>query len=286
MSKRWTKTEEEFLINNYSSSGAKYCADKLSRSESSVKFKVKSLNLSYDKFRSWTNLEIEFLKNNYSKLGPKKCAEILGKKEIATQDKGKSLGLSLKIDLWNEDETLFLIDNYSKFTLKELSKMMQRSCGSIKKKANRLNLTNKDWSWSKNDVEFLIDNYKIHGSSYCSKKLNRTKSSIIQKYKSLKHGAKEKIIWRRILRNAIERLNCDKNNSTHNHLGYTAEQLSQRLEVNFLSGMSWDNYGEWHIDHKKPISKFDKDTPVRIVNALCNLQPMWAKDNLSKGNNF
>ena len=50
--------------------------------------------------------------------------------------------------------------------------------------------------------------------------------------------------------------------------------------------MSWENYGEWHIDHKKPISKFDKKTNLKIINSLCNLQPLWAKDNLSKGNKF
>ena len=47
--------------------------------------------------------------------------------------------------------------------------------------------------------------------------------------------------------------------------------------------MSWDNYGKWHVDHKKPISLFNKNTPAHIVNALSNLQPLWAKDNLSKG---
>jgi len=39
--------------------------------------------------------------------------------------------------------------------------------------------------------------------------------------------------------------------------------------------MSWDNHGEWHIDHIKPVSKFDKETPMSIVNALSNLQPLW-----------
>jgi len=50
--------------------------------------------------------------------------------------------------------------------------------------------------------------------------------------------------------------------------------------------MSWDNYGEWDIDHKKPISKFNKNTKLSTVNSLSNLQPLWAKDNLSKGNKF
>ena len=69
-------------------------------------------------------------------------------------------------------------------------------------------------------------------------------------------------------------------------LGYNNLKLKQRLECQFKDGMSWDNYGKWHIDHKKPISKFNKCTDLKIINSLSNLQPLWAKDNLSKGNKF
>jgi len=40
--------------------------------------------------------------------------------------------------------------------------------------------------------------------------------------------------------------------------------------------MSWDNYGEWHIDHIKGVINFDSDTDVKIVCALDNLRPLWA----------
>jgi hypothetical protein len=71
-------------------------------------------------------------------------------------------------------------------------------------------------------------------------------------------------------------------------LGYTIEQLTQRIEFNFKDGMSWDNKSEWHIDHKKPISRFLSQgiTDPKIINALSNLQPLWAKENLSKGSKF
>lgn len=70
-----------------------------------------------------------------------------------------------------------------------------------------------------------------------------------------------------------------------NKLRYSAADLRARMEVQFKEGMSWGNYGDWEIDHKIPISKFIargvKDT--RIINALSNLQPMWKKENRSKG---
>jgi len=50
--------------------------------------------------------------------------------------------------------------------------------------------------------------------------------------------------------------------------------------------MSWDNYGEWHIDHIKPVSLFDELENVNVVNSLDNLQPLWASENLSKGNKY
>ena len=72
-------------------------------------------------------------------------------------------------------------------------------------------------------------------------------------------------------------------------LPYSAEQLRQRLEMNMQAGMTWANYGsEWHIDHKKPVRRFYEQgiSDPAIVNALSNLRPMWAADNLKKGSRF
>lgn len=68
-------------------------------------------------------------------------------------------------------------------------------------------------------------------------------------------------------------------------MGYGANELIQRMEVQFKSGMSWDNYGDWEIDHKIPVSVFISRgvTDAKIVNALSNLQPMWKSYNRSKG---
>jgi hypothetical protein len=57
-------------------------------------------------------------------------------------------------------------------------------------------------------------------------------------------------------------------------LGYTPDELKTHLESLFTEGMTWGNYGDWHIDHIKPVSRFDKTTPVHIVNSLDNLQPL------------
>ncbi|MFA5195601.1 MAG: hypothetical protein WC401_07365 [Bacteroidales bacterium] len=70
-------------------------------------------------------------------------------------------------------------------------------------------------------------------------------------------------------------------------VGYTIDQLKKHLEKRFQPGMSWENYGKWHLDHRVPQSVFNFETPEDIDFKRCwalkNLQPMWAKENKSKG---
>jgi hypothetical protein len=65
--------------------------------------------------------------------------------------------------------------------------------------------------------------------------------------------------------------------------GCSAEELKIYLESLFTEGMSWDNYGEWHVDHIRPVSSFTAEEWQQI-NHYTNLQPLWAEDNLSKSN--
>jgi len=76
-----------------------------------------------------------------------------------------------------------------------------------------------------------------------------------------------------------------KSKSTIELLGCSIEQLRQHLESLFKSGMSWFNYGKWHIDHIRPCASFDLRQPSeqRKCFHYTNLQPLWAKENLRKG---
>lgn len=68
-------------------------------------------------------------------------------------------------------------------------------------------------------------------------------------------------------------------------LGCSIEHFVHHIEGRFTDGMTWDNYGEWHIDHIVPLAAFDLDDAEQVKLAVhyTNLQPLWAKDNLSKG---
>ena len=69
-------------------------------------------------------------------------------------------------------------------------------------------------------------------------------------------------------------------------LGYKIDDLMAHLESQFRHGMSWSNYGKWHIDHVIPVAAFNCETEdhpdFRKCWAMSNLQPLWAKDNMSK----
>jgi hypothetical protein len=81
-----------------------------------------------------------------------------------------------------------------------------------------------------------------------------------------------------------------KAGSAVNDLGCTVEQLKQHLESKFSPGMSWDNWriDGWHIDHIKPLASFDLTDRKQFLEACnyTNLQPLWATDNLRKGDNI
>lgn len=78
-----------------------------------------------------------------------------------------------------------------------------------------------------------------------------------------------------------------KSKRTFDALPYTVEELMSHLESLFQEGMTWDNYGEWEIDHVKPHVMFEYKTmecpAFYECWALDNLQPLWAEDNRSKG---
>lgn len=69
-------------------------------------------------------------------------------------------------------------------------------------------------------------------------------------------------------------------------LGYSIDELVDHVERQFLTGMSWENYGSWHLDHIVPLSSFDiqsvDDPKLQQAWGLPNLRPLWARDNLSK----
>lgn len=91
------------------------------------------------------------------------------------------------------------------------------------------------------------------------------------------------------LKNVISRMKRDgmkKNRRSNKYLGCSSSEAVKHIEKQFKKGMTWANHGKvWHIDHIVPLASFDlsNDDHVLMCCHYTNLQPMWATDNIRKG---
>ena len=118
-----------------------------------------------------------------------------------------------------------------------------------------------------------------HLNEYC-REYSRNKMATNPKHKLC-------VRTRTAVSTCLKEANVAKYRSTFDILGYSLEELMVHLEALFTSGMTWDNYGIWHVDHKIPMSSFEfestEDKGFKDCWKLDNLQPLWGVDNFSKG---
>jgi len=94
-------------------------------------------------------------------------------------------------------------------------------------------------------------------------------------------------LLRNRFRSAIKR--GSKKTSVIKLLDCTIDELKIYLESLFSQGMSWENLGfgddKWNIDHIIPCVAFDLTNFEEQQKCFhySNLQPLWQKDNFSKG---
>lgn len=113
------------------------------------------------------------------------------------------------------------------------------------------------------------------------RKKNPTYNSEYQKQRRF-HDINYRLIGN--LRARITNIINGKTKNTLECLGITIIEFREYLESQFVNGMSWDNYGKWHIDHIIPISRGKNKEEIEKLNHYTNLKPLWAVDNLKKSN--
>lgn len=110
---------------------------------------------------------------------------------------------------------------------------------------------------------------------------------------SREYDRKQRIenIQRRLSKNLRNRLwkamrGMTRGISAVRDLGMTIPEFRSYLASMFKPGMSWDNYGKWHIDHIRPLSCFDLSDAEQAKRAFhfSNMQPLWAEENQRKYN--
>jgi hypothetical protein len=183
-------------------------------------------------------------------------------------------------------------------------KYYQNNKHSVLQKSKDFYLKNKEEILERSK-EFYLSNRenKLEQSKLYYKKnreylLNKSKKYVIENYgKVLEYQKKYKqdkfkkdpifriiICMRARVNNFLKEKNITKKNKTFDIVGCSPEFLKEHLEKQFINGMSWDNRDEWHIDHIIPLSSATIENEVYKLCHYSNLQPLWAFDNLSKGN--
>ena len=161
-----------------------------------------------------------------------------------------------------------------------------------------------DKKWRDSNKKYMDNKSKIwyeQNKEYRKKYLKEYREKNIDKIRKVKRDYEKnrkasdpayKLIsnFRTAIYQVLKENNVEKNKHYFDILKYTPEELISHLEKQFTDSMTWENYGEWHVDHRIPISSFvfesvDDDSFIKCWS-LENLQPMWGKDNIVKGNNI
>ena len=175
----------------------------------------------------------------------------------------------------NKEVSEFGVNKHTKSGFQSFCKLCNKECQKEFYIKNRSKVLQRKAKYR--ETEKYKQNSKIYETNIYSK---------VRKKRGKTFNTKFGAVLRDFVRRCLQFKGSEKNNKTFKLLGYDTNKLKQRLECQFKQGMTWENYGEWHIDHKKPISKFNKNSKISEINALSNLQPLWASENLSKGCKF
>lgn len=156
-----------------------------------------------------------------------------------------------------------LQDSDADYKLKNREKMLERGRKYYRK--NRDKLTKQSREYQKNNRDRINEYRKKKRDSDSSYRLLINMRSRL--YQAIKSGRGTKSL------------------KTKELIGCSVEDLKRHLESQFTEGMTWENYGEWHVDHIKPCASFDLtiDNEQKGCFHYSNLQPLWAKDNQMKG---
>lgn len=159
-----------------------------------------------------------------------------------------------------------------------------KSCPNLlpnSKKPNKTGLCNGCYKKSYYKEWIKANNRTEYRKQYSIKNRERLTKNKNIKYKTdINFRLKESLRTR--LSKAIRR--NTKSGSAITDLGCSVEQLKKHLESKFQTGMNWDNYGKWEIDHITPLMKFNLFDEKEFQKAChyTNLQPLWKRDHKEK----
>ncbi len=132
--------------------------------------------------------------------------------------------------------------------------------------------------------DLIAEYQKEYRKEYYTENRNRIKDKVNFRYRN-DSAYRAKVLLRGRFRNWFKSMGMQKTGHVADLIGCTFEELCKHLESQFKPGMTWDNQGDWHIDHIKPLALFDPLNSDHLKEAwhYTNLQPLWAVENWIKG---
>lgn len=162
-----------------------------------------------------------------------------------------------------------------------------KNCSKCKewKSLERFNKMTSHWDGLRTECMDCLQEYR---KSIDTQKRNRNHNEYCKRRKAIDPNFKLACTLRTRILSALKSKSAKKASSTFELTGCTVEYLRNHLESLFTDGMTWENHGEWHIDHIRPCVSFDLTDPVQQHECFhySNLQPLWAHENLSKGSSY
>lgn len=160
-----------------------------------------------------------------------------------------------------------------------------------KDKIRERDLKNKKLYYIKNKKrmrEYATERNKLHPE--LRRKYRQENKEKINKYNAEYHNKKyrEDDFYRmkHCLRGRISKIfrqrSFVKGSKSQQMIGCEFEFAKTWIENKFTKGMTWENFGEWEIDHKIPLSSAKTEQELRDLCHYTNLQPLWDRDNIRK----
>ena len=214
-----------------------------------------------------------FSKHSGRKDGLNYCCKECGKKQGKKYRENNKEKIAKSQKEWRENNK----DYKKKYREKNLEKCLQQEAESRKRRREngyfkKYHEDNKE----KRNIQ-IREHYQNNKEEILAQK---------KEYKRKKYQTDPEYRLKVLLRNRFKRAikNNFKSSSVMKLIGCTIQELRDYLEKRFVDGMTWENYGEWHIDHIKPCASFDLSDPKQQQECFhySNLQPLWGIDNLKK----
>jgi len=167
-----------------------------------------------------------------------------------------------------------------KFYEENRDKILDQQKEYVSKNKESCYAANKRWRQKNSQI---VKQYERDYFEANKEKINKRSKLYIEKRKATDPLFAFKSRLRASVRGAFKRIAQNKPANTETLLGVKWEEAKAHFEKLFKPGMTWQNIGEWEIDHIRPVMTFRLDE-LHLINHISNLQPLWRAEHRAKSN--